>query len=53
MCIRDRKERLARAAAGEAFLLQGGDCAETFEAATADKIRDRVKTCLLYTSRCV
>lgn len=40
------KTRLAQAARGEAFLLQGGDCAETFEAATADKIRDRVKTLL-------
>lgn len=40
------KERLAAAARGEAFLLQGGDCAETFDAATADKIRDRVKTIL-------
>ncbi|MFA5607777.1 MAG: 3-deoxy-7-phosphoheptulonate synthase class II [Leucobacter sp.] len=40
------KERLAAAARGEAFLLQGGDCAETFAAATADKIRDRVKTLL-------
>lgn len=40
------KDQLAAAARGEAFLLQGGDCAETFEAATADKIRDRVKTLL-------
>lgn len=40
------RERLAAAARGEAFLLQGGDCAETFEAATADKIRDRVRTLL-------
>ena len=40
------RERLAAAARGEAFLLQGGDCAETFDAATADKIRDRVKTLL-------
>ena len=40
------RERLATAARGEAFLLQGGDCAETFAAATADKIRDRVKTLL-------
>lgn len=40
------KERLAAAARGEAFLLQGGDCAETFAGATADKIRDRVKTLL-------
>lgn len=40
------RTRLAAAARGEAFLLQGGDCAETFAAATADKIRDRVKTLL-------
>lgn len=40
------REQLASAARGEAFLLQGGDCAETFAAATADKIRDRVKTLL-------
>lgn len=40
------RERLAAAARGEAFVLQGGDCAETFEGATADKIRDRVRTLL-------
>ena len=40
------RERLARAARGEAFLLQGGDCAETFAGATADQIRNRVKTLL-------
>lgn len=40
------KERLAQAAAGKAFLLQGGDCAETFVDATADRIRNRVKTML-------
>ncbi|MGN6427400.1 MAG: 3-deoxy-7-phosphoheptulonate synthase, partial [Leifsonia sp.] len=40
------KNRLARAAQGEAFLLQGGDCAETFAGATADQIRNRVKTIL-------
>jgi 3-deoxy-7-phosphoheptulonate synthase len=38
--------RLAEAARGEAFLLQGGDCAETFAGATADQIRNRVKTVL-------
>ena len=38
--------RLAKAAVGEAFVLQGGDCAETFAGATADKIRNRVKTLL-------
>jgi len=40
------KAKLAAAAAGQAFVLQGGDCAETFEGATADRIRDRVKTIL-------
>jgi len=40
------RKRLASVAQGEAFLLQGGDCAETFAAATADQIRDRVKTIL-------
>jgi len=40
------KQRLAQAAAGKAFLLQGGDCAETFADATADRIRARVKTLL-------
>jgi 3-deoxy-7-phosphoheptulonate synthase len=40
------KDRLARVARGDAFLLQGGDCAETFDGATADKIRNRVKTIL-------
>ena len=40
------RARLAVAAAGDAFVLQGGDCAETFAGATADKIRNRVKTLL-------
>jgi len=40
------RDRLAKAARGEAFLLQGGDCAETFAGATADQIRSRVKTLL-------
>ena len=40
------RERLGRAAAGRAFLLQGGDCAETFAGATAEQIRNRVKTLL-------
>ena len=40
------KARLADAAAGKAFVLQGGDCAETFASATADNIRDRIKTIL-------
>lgn len=40
------RSRLAVAASGKAFLLQGGDCAETFVDATADRIRNRVKTLL-------
>ena len=40
------RTRLAAAAEGRAFVLQGGDCAETFAAATADRIRARVKTIL-------
>jgi 3-deoxy-7-phosphoheptulonate synthase len=37
---------LARVAAGEAFLLQAGDCAESFEAFSADAIRDRLQVIL-------
>ncbi|MFL6165502.1 MAG: 3-deoxy-7-phosphoheptulonate synthase, partial [Ornithinibacter sp.] len=35
------RDRLAAVSRGEAFVLQGGDCAETFASATADNIRDR------------
>ena len=38
--------RIAAASRGEAFVLQGGDCAETFADATADRIRSRIKTVL-------
>ncbi|MBX9933761.1 MAG: 3-deoxy-7-phosphoheptulonate synthase class II [Methylobacterium sp.] len=37
---RKLKASLARVAAGEAFLLQGGDCAESFDEHSADNIRD-------------
>lgn len=40
------RSRLAAVAAGEAFLLQGGDCAETFAGNTADAIRNKLKTLL-------
>ncbi len=40
------RDRLAAASRGEAFLLQGGDCAETFAELTADNIRDKIKTIL-------
>ena len=42
----DLRDRMAAASVGEAFVLQGGDCAETFVHATADNIRDRIKTVL-------
>jgi 3-deoxy-7-phosphoheptulonate synthase len=42
----DLKAKIAQAASGNAFWLQGGDCAETFAAATADSIRNRIKTIL-------
>jgi 3-deoxy-7-phosphoheptulonate synthase len=44
--VDDLRDRLANAAAGKAFLLQGGDCAETFAGATAEQIKNRVKTIL-------
>ena len=40
------RAQLAAAGRGEAFLLQGGDCAETFAEATADNIRNKIKTIL-------
>jgi 3-deoxy-7-phosphoheptulonate synthase len=40
------RERLAQVARGEAFLLQGGDCAETFLHNTAEGIRGKVRTLL-------
>ncbi|HUG84785.1 MAG TPA: 3-deoxy-7-phosphoheptulonate synthase class II [Euzebya sp.] len=43
---RDLTEQLARVGRGEAFLLQGGDCAETFDAAGADATRDKLKVLL-------
>lgn len=39
-------DRLAAASRGEAFVLMGGDCAETFAANNADSIRARLKTVL-------
>jgi 3-deoxy-7-phosphoheptulonate synthase len=40
------RDRLALASRGEAFVLMGGDCAETFAANNADSIRARLKTVL-------
>ena len=43
---RNLKAKLGAAARGEAFLLQGGDCAESFEQFSADAIRDTFKVML-------
>ena len=40
------RHRLADVAAGNAFLLQGGDCAESFKEFTADNIRDTLRVLL-------
>ncbi|MFD9950265.1 class II 3-deoxy-7-phosphoheptulonate synthase [Nonomuraea sp. NPDC059023] len=40
------KAQLADVARGQAFVLQGGDCAETFAGATADNVRNKLKTLL-------
>ncbi|HHS93938.1 MAG TPA: 3-deoxy-7-phosphoheptulonate synthase class II [Rhodobacterales bacterium] len=40
------KAELAKVARGEAFLLQGGDCAESFAEFSADTIRDTFKVLL-------
>ena len=43
---RQLKQRLATVAAGQAFLLQGGDCAESFKEFHADNIRDTFRLLL-------
>lgn len=40
------KKQLAQAAEGKAFLLQGGDCAESFAEFSADNIRDTFRVML-------
>ncbi|WP_435824296.1 class II 3-deoxy-7-phosphoheptulonate synthase [Microbispora amethystogenes] len=40
------KDSMAAVARGEAFVLQGGDCAETFAGATAENVRNKLKTLL-------
>jgi 3-deoxy-7-phosphoheptulonate synthase len=44
--IESLKEQLAACARGEAFLLQGGDCAETFDSCNADEITAKLKILL-------
>jgi 3-deoxy-7-phosphoheptulonate synthase len=40
------RDRLAAVSRGEAFVLQGGDCAETFAGARADAVRAKLQTIL-------
>jgi 3-deoxy-7-phosphoheptulonate synthase len=42
----DLREKIAAVSRGEAFLLQGGDCAETFEGVTADNVRNKLRVLL-------
>ena len=52
------KKHMAAASRGEAFILQGGDCAESFNNYSADSIRDTFKlflqmaVVLIYSSHC-
>lgn len=43
---RSLEERLGQAALGNAFLLQGGDCAESFKEFSANNIRDTFRVIL-------
>ncbi len=43
---RNLKDRLAQVEAGDAFLLQGGDCAESFKEFSTDNIRDTLRLIL-------
>ena len=43
---RDLQEKLANAAAGNAFVLFGGDCAESFKEFKADNVRDTYRVLL-------
>ena len=44
--VRTLKQQLGDAAQGNGFLIQGGDCAETFDDFRADSIRDKLKIIL-------
>ncbi|WP_240623024.1 class II 3-deoxy-7-phosphoheptulonate synthase [Schaalia canis] len=44
--VDDLRAELAAAGRGEAFVLTGGDCAETFREATADHLRRKIQTLL-------
>ena len=42
----DLKDKIAAVARGEAFMLMGGDCAETFAGVTADNVRNKLRVLL-------
>ena len=42
----DLKAKMAAVSRGESFLLQGGDCAETFDEVTADNVRNKLRVLL-------
>ena len=44
--VRELKRKLAKVSKGEAFLLQGGDCAESFKEFSANNIRDTFRLIL-------
>jgi 3-deoxy-7-phosphoheptulonate synthase len=44
--VKNLKEQLAKVSQGKAFLLQGGDCAESFNEFSANNIRDTFKVLL-------
>lgn len=44
--VDELRDGLAKVARGEGFLLQGGDCAETFAGVTADNLKNKLQTLL-------
>ena len=44
--VRNLKEEFSRVSRGEAFMLQGGDCAESFSEFSANLLRDTFKVML-------
>ena len=44
--IKELKKQLLSAAQGEKFILQGGDCAETFQDFSEDTIKNKIKIIL-------
>ena len=49
--IKELKKQLLSAAQGEKFILQGGDCAETFQDFSEDTIKNKIKIITFNVSR--